>query len=134
MDRMVTCTFNNTKYFLNYSIEIMFDMIDKFGSLREAMDVIAGESKASFEAVRWFFVRMVNDAELCLRASGYDPKPMIEESDITLRITPYDYALMKAAVVDAINNGYTRETGDGDKQEIDLGLEEIRAKKPAAGE
>lgn len=134
MDRMTTAEINGVKRYLNYSVAVMFDMVDKFGNIRAALDVIGEENKESFEAVRWFAVKMVNDAELCRREAGYDPQPMLSEDEISLHMSPLDYALLKAAVVDAISSGYVQETTSSGKKEIDLGLEELRAKKAEAGE
>lgn len=133
MDRMITVMVNGEERCLNYSVEVMFNMTEKFGNIRAALDVLAGEDKASFEAMRWFLVNMVNDAELYRRDAGYDHLPMLKEEDMSLRMSPLEYAMLKAAIVDAINKGYMRETAD-ENQEIDLGLEELRAKKAKAGE
>lgn len=134
MDRMTTAEINGVKRCLNYSVAVMFDMVDKFGNIRAALDVLGGENKESFEAVRWFAVKMANDAELCRRDAGYDSQPMLSEDDISLRMSPLDYALLKEAVVNAISLGYAQETVSNGKKEIDLGLEELRAKKAEAGE
>ena len=133
MDRMVTSVIDGVEYTLNFSMEVMFDMTDKFGNLREALDAISADNKEAFEAVRWLFVKMANDGELCRREAGYDHRPMIREEDISLRTTPWKYVLMKSAVVAAINQGYFRESAD-ENQEVDVGLEELRAKKAKAGE
>ena len=133
MDRMITVMVNGEERCLNYSVEVMFNMTEKFGNIRAALDVLSGEDKASFEAMRWFLVSMVNDAELYRRDAGYDHLPMLKEEDISLRMSPLEYAVLKAAIVDAINKGYMRETAD-ENQEIDLGLEELRAKKAKAGD
>lgn len=129
MDRITEVVIGGVKYHLNYSIAVMFDVVDKYGNINAAFDILAPDNRESFEALRWFFVKMANDAELCRRAAGYDRGPMLEEKDITLRMSPLDYALMKAAVIDAVNRGYMREVEAGDDQDIDLGLEELRAKK-----
>lgn len=132
MDNMTVAEINGEKRYLNYSIEVMFDMMDKYGNIRAALDVISGEDRASFEALRWFLVKMANDAELCRREVGYDHLAMLSEDDISLRMSPLEYAVLKSAVVEAINRGYSRETNTN--QEIDLGLEELRAKKAEVGE
>ena len=129
MDRMTEAVIGDTKYYLNYSVAVMFDMVEKFGNLNAALDILLPDNRDSFDALRWFFVKMVNDAELCRRDAGYDHGKLLEESDISPRMSPLDYAVMKAAVIDAINRGYLRETATEDKEDIDLGLEELRAKK-----
>lgn len=135
MDRMTKAVINGTERNLNYSVAVMFDMTDKFGNIRAALETIAEESKEGFDALRWFAVAMANDGELCRRELGYDPRPMMEESDLSMRtMSPLEYASLQGAVVEAINRGYLREVTDGEEQEIDLGLEELQAKKVEAGE
>jgi len=132
MDKLVPVVINGDAHYLNYSIEVMFDVNDKYGGIREALELMSGDKRESFEVVRWFLVHMANDGELCRRMHGYDNGPMLEEKDVSLRISPLEYATLKSAVVDAINRGYLRETADPN-QEVDLGLEEIRSKKTEAG-
>ena len=133
MDKMRTVGIKGELRWLNYSMDVMFDMQDKFGNIQKALDIIDQRDREAFEAVRWFLVRMANDGELCRREFGYDPLPMLEEKDITPQMRPLDYALLVEAVVDAIQLGYKREI-DNQNEEIDLGLEELRAKKTTAGE
>ena len=132
MDKMITTKIGGKTRFLNYSVAVMFDMHDKFGTIQDALDLIAQDGRKSFEAVKWFAVQMANDAELCRRDEGYKPAPMTKESDISIRMSPLDYEELKSAVIDAITLGYHRETKNED--ETDLGLAELQRKKAAAGE
>lgn len=133
MDRKVKAVINGIERELNYSIEVMFNMRDKYGDIQKALTLIAADNKESFEAVRWFAVQMANDGELCRRDAGYDHMPLVSAKDISLRMKPLDYETLKAAVVDAITLGYRREVNNEDV-ETDLGLEELRAKKAEAVE
>ena len=132
MDKMITAVIGGEERQLNYSVEVMFNMTDKFGSISKALEAIDAGGKECFETVRWFAVQMANDAELCRRAEGYDARPMITPEAITLRMRPVDFELLTAAVVDAISLGYRRETEQD--EEVDLGLAELNAKKAQAGE
>lgn len=119
---------------LNYSIEVMFDMRDKWKTINDALDALGSNNeREAFEALRWWVIRLVNDAELCRREEGYDPQPMLTEKDITPRMRPIEYEQLRSAVVDAITIGYGREV-DTDEEEVDLGLAELNAKKEPAGE
>lgn len=133
MDSMVKAEINGTVRPLNYSIEVMFDVYDKFGGVQKLFEIIEQDNMTAFETVRWIAVKMVNDAELCRRDDGYDAQPMLKEQDISARIRPFDYEALKEAVISAIAHGYSRETEDGN-QEVDIGLEELHAKKTKAGE
>ena len=128
MDKMVQAVIGSQTYEFNYSIEVMFDMRDKFGDIQSALNVIEQDDREAFEAVRWFAVHMAQDGELCRRADGRDPRPMPDEKSFTVRMRPLDYQHLKQAVVDAITLGYQRENADED-EEVDLGLEELNQKK-----
>ena len=128
MNRMTKTVINGEDRYLNYSIEIMFDVNEKFGNINNALETMEGNSIESFEAVKWFAIRMANDGELCRRSEGYDSRPMLSENAINIRMHPLEFSELKNAVVQAITNGYRRDIEDEDK-EIDVGLEELNAKK-----
>ena len=128
MDRMIEVNLGGEKRFLNFSIDVMFDMEDEFGSLSAAMDMLKQNGRKGFDTFQWFFVHMANDAELARREEGYDPMPMLKEDDILTHLHPLEYTELVDAVVNAINAGYTREKADKDN-EVDVGLEELRQKK-----
>lgn len=132
MDRMITAHINGEDRQLNYSIEVMFAMTDKYGNITKALDIIQSGGKDGFEAVRWFAVQMANDAELARRESGLAPKPMLTLDAITSHIRPIDFEILTAGVVEAISLGYKREVIPED-EEVDLGLAELQAKKTMAG-
>lgn len=133
MDRMIAAVIGGELRQLNFSMEIFFDVVEKYGSVAQLMDVIDAGGKPAFEAVRWAALRMANDGELCRRAAGCDHRPMLREDSISLRMTPGEYAPLLDAVVDAIAEGFRRETSTENK-EVDLGLAELSAKKAKAGE
>ena len=110
----------------------MFDAAEKYGSMSDAFDIIEKESKESLNAIRWFLLRMANDAELVRRQEGYDQEEILTDEDIQIR-SPGMYAIYKNAVLEAVRIGYTREVEDP-KQEVDLVLQELNAKKEKAGE
>lgn len=131
MDRMIKANIAGEERLLNFSIAVMFDMDERYGDLNGALNALSDPGKKGFEAVRWFVVQMANDAELYRREHGYEPVPLLEEKDISIRMTPLAFTEMKNAVIEAITAGYQRETSP--TGEIDLGLEEIEAKKEKAG-
>lgn len=115
---------------LNFSINVMFDAADKFGSMAEAFNAIDKENRSGADAIRWFLVQMANDAELVRRKEGYDRGDMLEEADVVIN-TPADYRIFKQAVLKAIEIGYTCEVES--EEEVDLGLRELNEKKEKAG-
>jgi hypothetical protein len=133
MDRLVHVTIAGKPRTLNFSIEVMFDMTDKFGSIQEALTKLGKNDREGFETLRWFAIRMANDGELVRREAGYDHEPLLEEKDVTARMKPVDYEELKSAVVEAISMGYKREIEDKDV-DVDLGLAELNQKKTRGGE
>lgn len=132
MDRTITADICGAVRTLNYSVEAMFDMTEKYGNIQAALEYIAMNTKEGFETVRWFAVKMANDGELCRREAGYDHTAMLKEEDITMRMKPMEYEAIRSAVVDAITLGYRRELDISD-EEVDLGLLELEQKKTKTG-
>ncbi len=131
MDRVVTTTINGMERTLNYSIEIMFEVTEKYGAIHKALELLSKDGKEAFEVLRWFAGKMANDGELCRRAEGMDPLPMLKEAEIGLRMHPLEYRQLKEAVIKAVILGYQVETDNG--EEPDLDLAEVEAKKQKAG-
>lgn len=128
MDNTMSARFGDRVYPLNFSFDVKFRMEEKYGSLNAAMELIEGEGREAFEAVRWLFVAMARDGELCRRDAGYDPLPMLEETDVTERMTPANFAGMREAVVESIRYGYETAVANSKGQFIDLGLAELEQK------
>lgn len=116
---------------LNFSIEVMFDAAEKFGGMAQAFEIIDKENPDGVAAIKWFIVHMANDAELVRRQEGYEHDRMLTEDDVEI-LKPWQYVLYKNAVLGAIDIGYHRDVEDP-KEEIDLGLQELNAKKEKAG-
>lgn len=133
MDRMILANIGGVSRHLNYSIEVMFNMREKYGTIDAALGIIEQDNMAAFDAVRWFAIQMANDAELCRRDAGYDHSPILTEAAITPHISPLEYEELRGAVVQAISIGYRRENGGDEDKETDLGLAELQAKKAEAG-
>lgn len=131
MDNMITAMINGEERPLNYSIEIMFKVNEKYGGVNQALDAIEGDTRESIQELRWFAVELANDGELCRREAGLDHRAMLTMDDISMRMNPLDYIVLKKAVVDAIVFGYRREVDSA--EEIDLGLAELNEKKAPAG-
>lgn len=132
MDKMNYVPVKGTFRPLNFSIEVMFDAAEKYGGMAGAFDIIDKENREGADAIRWFIMRMANDAELVRRGEGYDKGDMLTEDDIQIT-NPALYRIYKQAVLKAIEIGYTREVEDPE-EEIDLGLQELNKKKEAPSE
>jgi hypothetical protein len=115
--------------YLNYSIEVMFNMTDKYGDIATALDKIGNDTREAFADVIWFAVNMANDGELMRRALGYEHGKIFkgDEPEFT-HIYPLEAMELKNAVVNAINAGYVREETRG-QEDVDIGLEKLNQKK-----
>ena len=131
MDRMVQTTLNGRIVTLNYSIECMFRIVEKYGDIKTALIAIGEDTREGYEAVKDICVMMANDGELVRRSAGFDPLPMLSEDDVTLRMTPHEFDILRNAVVDAIAIGYNRDTKE-EVEEVDVGLQELQQKKTKA--
>ena len=130
MDKMVTAVIKGEERLLNYSIEIMFKVHEKFGGITQALAALDGDDKKSVEDTLWLLTELVNDGELCRRAANLEPMEMLS-TDTLMRISPVEYIRYKDSVIKAILAGYGREIPGED--EIDLGLAELNEKKAPAG-
>lgn len=132
MTGFVPFTLSGNKFYLHYSMAVLFDVVEKFGGIQTALEAMETNDKAAFETVRWFAVRMANDAELCRRAMGYDKSKIISEDDLTALVSPFEFSQIYEAVVTAIEKGYARNA-ENDDEEVDLGLAELNEKKTGIG-
>lgn len=132
MEAMTSVPIGGKTYFLHYSVAVLFDVVDTYGSIQAALEQLANDDRKAFETVRWFLIKMAEDAELARRAAGYSPEPMLQEEALTMQMSPYAFETLRAAVIAAIEKGYAREVEDKD-EEVDVGLAELRAKKATVG-
>lgn len=130
MDTMIHAVINGRVYPLHYSIEVMFAVNEKYGSIQNALEILEQDSRDSFNTLCYLAVAMQNDAELCRRAEGYDHAPMLEKKEISLRMNPAAYLALKMAVSQAVSAGYKQEKKNED-EEVDLGLLELSKKEDA---
>lgn len=131
MDKMVGLKFKGRNLTLNYSIEVMFDMAEKYGAIQNVLEIMGQETRESFEVIKWFLVRMANDGELVRRSGGYDPGVFLSEDDVTTQMGLHEYAEIKNAVLAAITLAYNREI-EAENEEVDVGLQELNEKKTDA--
>lgn len=130
MDNMISAVINSKTKPLHYSIEVMFAVNEKYGSVQNALELLQHDNKEGFEAARFLAVAMANDAELCRRAEGYDHAEMLDEKDLSLRMKPAAYVALRNAICQTITEGYRQEQKEDD-EETDLGLLELRKKQEA---
>lgn len=134
MDRMLKATFHQKTVYFCYTISVLFDAVEKFGTVQLALDMLQSDGKDAYDAVQWFAARLSQEGAVCRREMGYECPEILTEAEVSLRMPPVEFSLLREAVVEAVSLGYRREIPDGENQERDLGLEELNEKKEKAGE
>ena len=122
--RSVTVKIAEKELLLHYSVDVMFDVNEEFGSLDAALDLLREPGRKGFETLLWFTRRLAREGELLRRGRGEAAGGMPPETELSLRMQPLEAMELSAAVSDAIAMGYRREVPGRD--EVDLGLAELR--------
>ena len=133
MDPHVEFDYRGRRVTLLYSMDVLFDASEKFGTVRDMLDLLGRESREGVEAVRWLILRMAHEGELARRENGETPQPDLPADWIPVRIRPAEYLLLRDACMQAVEQGYRREEQDDEETEIDEGLAELQAKKAGDG-
>lgn len=129
MDRMLKTTVNFKTVCLCYTISVLFDVVEKFGSVQLALDMLQSDGRDAYDAVQWFALRLSQEGAICRKEMGYESPEVLTETDVTPRMPPVEFSQLREAVVEAVSLGYRRELSEGENQERDLGLEELNEKK-----
>lgn len=110
-----------------YTVGVMGDVNDKFGTVSDTLAAIDGDKKESVLNLCWLAARLAEEGELIRRDEGYDAEPIWTHSRLTRSVRPADYPQLKSAVVDAMVAGFARDITDG--KDVDLGLMKLEKKK-----
>ena len=133
MDPHVELEYRERKITLLYSMDVLFDVSEHFGSVRDMLTLLSVESREGLEAVRWMFMRMAREGELARRENGETPGEDLPEDLIPRRLRPAEFIELQNACSKAVELGYRREEEDEEDAEEDEGLAELRAKKAGDG-
>lgn len=130
---MTRVEFNGEVRYLLYSVGVMMDVNKKYGALDALLDLLGIDpiTPECFAAFAWTFARMVNEGEMKIDQDGFHALDLITEEDVysATTMTIIEHARLTQAVIDEISLAYKHEYTDEEKQEIDIGLAEIRKKK-----
>jgi len=131
MDKMVKIELGGREVFLNYSMEVMFQVIEKYGAVKNALEKLEEDTREGFAVTKHLALLMAHDGELVRRTAGYDHSPFLAEEDVCVHMTPHEFSLFRESVVKAIAAGYGRET-KSENEEVDVGLQQLQQKKTKA--
>lgn len=128
---MTKVQFKGENRYLNYSVGVMIEVNRKYGSLDDFLEKLnsAESTDEGFDAFRFAFVMMANDAEQKIEHDGYERLAPISLDDLPKQLQPMVFVRLWNAVVEEINTAYDHEYTEEEQKEIDLGLAEIRKKK-----
>lgn len=130
--KLTTIELEHREYYLLLNGEALFSCYDHFGQDCDLSDIIASFDKDGFQDMVWMLTEFATQGELYRRYQGFDPQPLLKESDARLLITPKDIIPLKVALEATLRSGFTREhTGEDDQ---DVYLSEIARKKARAAE
>ena len=128
MDRTEKAFINGKQYTLNYGVDVMWAVEDKFKNVSTVMKSIASQTREGFDTLRWLAVKMANNGELLRRQQGCEKQPFLSEKEIQPTMSPGEFIPLYRAVVSAVQKGYEQEI-DNPNEDYDLGLAELREKE-----
>ena len=132
MFKTVPCEISGRSCLLHFSMGVLFDVQEKFGSAQAALDLIMDGGREGFEAVQWLALRMAREGEMARRAVGYEPQPLPDDGDVADLIGPREYTALRTAVIRACSLAFSREV-ESEDAETDLVILELAEKKTQPG-
>lgn len=128
MQRCVKYKFCSRELWLMYNGAAMFDIYDKYPTLEELFEAVLKNTRESTDKLLDVFMILAENGEAARKYIGYDTDKLPEKAELAALSAADDLGRMRDAVVNAISAGLGREVTHED-EEIDLGLEELEAKK-----
>lgn len=117
--------FNSRTYALSFTAEALFTVYDKFGVTDNILETThALEPTAEgWKNCCFLAALMATQGELQRRRQGYDAQPMLSMEDLRTGMMAAESIRLRQAVRDAMEQGFSRSTEDGDEEEeVDLVL------------
>ena len=127
--KAVEIKLNERGYYLAFNGEAMFKIQEDFGGSENLIDILKQNTRESFVTLCEVVAFLAEQGELVRRYMGYDPNETLKSETIKNSVQPSDIFGLKLAVARAIALGYGREIDPSSKDEIDLGLNELKQKK-----
>lgn len=128
MQRCVKYKFCSRELWLMYNGAAMFDIYDKYPTLEELFEAVLKNTRESADKLFDVFLILAENGEAARKYIGYETAKLPDKAELAALSAADDLGRMRDAVVNAISAGLGREVTHED-EEIDLGLEELEAKK-----
>lgn len=128
--------FNGRYYFLAMTAEALFTVYDQFGYTTDILATTGclEPTVDGYKNLCWMAALLASQGELQRRRMGYSAQEMLAADDLRTNLPPTKVAELQDAVVEAMQEGFRRETEPEEEQEINLVLRERdEAEKKKAG-
>lgn len=118
--------FNGRYYFLAMTAEALFTVYDQFGYTTDILATTGclEPTVDGYKNLCWMAALLASQGELQRRRMGYSAQEMLSADDLRTNLPPTKVAELQDAVVEAMQEGFRRETEPEEEQEINLVLRE----------
>lgn len=118
--------FNGRYYFLAMTAEALFTVYDQFGYTTDILATTGclEPTVDGYKNLCWMAALLASQGELQRRRMGYSAQEMLSADDLRTNLPPTKVAELQDAVVEAMQEGFRRETEPEGEQEINLVLRE----------
>lgn len=127
MERQIELRLGKRRYTLLYSVRVMLDAMQKYGSETAMLDALKQPGAAAADAMGWLFCREAEEGNLLRAAKGQPERELPDPDTLLLEISQADFLRLQKAAMNAFVAGHRREVED-EEEEIDEGLAELEKK------
>ena len=123
---MTIFRFNKQVYYLMYTGNAFFDLMDEFGEPSELVTKILPNTRDAYEAVCKIAQVLTEEGAAARSYMGYERPETLDAQAFKHLARPINLIRLKRAVSNEIFSGTNRE--ENTDEEIDLGLQELQKK------
>lgn len=129
MQKCIKYTFCARELWLMYNAAAMFEVVEMTGGADKLEGIILAKTPEAVDKLFDIFLCLAKNGNAARKYIGYDCDELPDKDAVAALTTVDDIARMRDAVMNAIIAGVGRETQNSEDAEVDLGLEELNAKK-----
>ncbi len=129
MQRCIKYTFCSRELWLMYNAAAMFKIMDIVGGADKLSDVLLSQAPEAVDKLFDVFLTLAENGNAARKYIGYDCCELPAKDAVAALTTVDDLHRMRDGVINAISAGVGREITAEEDVEVDLGLEELNAKK-----
>lgn len=122
---MIDFEYRGGKYSLYMNGYAYFAAKKKFGEEKSLLEVMEPDTKEGLEATVWLLCEFARQGEMYRRFLGEDRGQYPEYSKTVIQVQPFELPFIKAAVIQAIAEGFGRENPS--PEDCDPWLAELEA-------